>query len=211
MSQTPPSSLTCPAGHTFPYEQLTTRNGLAVCPICDGMQWETSRTKRLWSRTVLSHPLLLLLGALLMFLVEMISGIGIGVTYQSDHVGGAGWLVAGSSVAVAGICLLAVGVARVIMALRSDSWSRAALSTPLIVVALGLALLTVGDLLELGLNIVFMNVSDSGAGWQLVAQVFDALYFGSIAGVVAWVAFLTRRPDPTTASSPPVAGSPAGV
>jgi len=211
MSQTPPSSLTCPAGHTFPYEQLTTRNGLAVCPICDGMQWDTSRTKRSWSRTVLRHPLLLLLGALLMFLVEMISGIGIGVTYQSDHVGGAGWLVAGSSVAVVGICLLAVGVARVIMALRSDSWSRAALSTPLIVVAIGLGLLTVGDLLELGLNIAFMNESASGAGWQLIAQVFDSLCFGSIAAVVAWVAVLTRRPDPTTASMPPSIGTPAGA
>jgi hypothetical protein len=210
MSQTPPSSLTCPAGHTFPYEQLTTRNGLAVCPICDGMQWDTSRTKRPWARTVLGHPLLLLLGALVMFLVEMISGIGIGVTYQSDHVGGAGWLVAGSSVAVVGILVLAVGVARVITALRSDSWSRAALSTPLVLAAVGLALLTAGDLLELGLNIAFVNGSGSGAGWQLVAQVFDALYFGGLAGVVTWVAVLTRRPDPT-ASTPPALGTPAGT
>jgi hypothetical protein len=222
MSQTPPSTLTCPVGHTFPYEQLTTRNGLAVCPVCDGMQWETSRTKRPWSRAALGHPLLLLLGASVMFLVEMISGIGIGVTYQSDHVGGAGWLVAGSSVAVVGIVVLAVGVIRVITALRSASWSRAALSTPLIVVAVGLGLMTVGDLLELGLNIAFIDASGSGAGWQLVAQIFDTLYFGALAGVVAWVAVLTKRPDSAAATAtatasttpaiePPAVGPPVGA
>jgi hypothetical protein len=61
------------------------------------------------------------------------------------------------------------------------------------------------------LNIAFMNESASGAGWQLIAQVFDSLCFGSIAAVVAWVAVLTRRPDPTTASMPPSIGTPAGA
>jgi hypothetical protein len=77
------------------------------------------------------------------------------------------------------------------------------------VVAVGLGLLTVGDLLELGLNIAFMNASGSGAGWQLVAQVFDSLYFGALAGVVTWVAVLTKRPEPATASTPPAVEPPA--
>jgi hypothetical protein len=105
-------------------------------------------------------------------------------------------------VAVVGIVVLAVGVIRVITALRSASWSRAALFAPLIVVAMGLGVLSVGDLLELGLNIAFINASGSGAGWQLVAQVFDTLYFGALAGAVTWVAVLTKRPDPATASTP---------
>ena len=200
MSQTPPSSLTCPAGHTFPYEQLTTRNGLAVCPICDGMQWESPHTAKTWSRTLLTHPMLLFVGAIVMFLVEMISGIGIGTTYQHDHVGGAVWLTSGSAVSIAGVCLLGVGVVRIIMALRSQSWSRAMLSTPLLLVAASVALLTLGDVLELGLNIAFVNASGSGAGWQLVAQIFDTLFFASIAGALGWMGLLARRPDPVAAS-----------
>lgn len=200
MSQTPPSSLTCPAGHTFPYEQLTTRNGLAVCPICDGMHWETPRLERTWSRRVLTSPLVLLIGAIVMFLVEIVSGIGIGAVYQSDKVAGAGWLVAGSAVSLAGIIVVGLGVARAISALRSSTWTRSLLSTPLLVVAIGLAVLAIGDVVELGLNIAFMNESASGAGWQLVAEIFDTLFFAGLAGVVAWVALLTRRPEAAPAA-----------
>jgi hypothetical protein len=200
MSQTPPSSLTCPAGHTFPYEQLTTRGGLAVCPVCDGMRWDSPHRAKLWSRTLLAKPLLLVFGAVVMFLVEMVSGVGIGTTYQNDHVGGAVWLTAGSAVSLLAILFLGFGVIRIIVTLRSESWSRAALSTPLILVAASVALLAVGDLLELGLNIAFLSASGQGAAWQLVAQIFDTLFFASIAGALGWIAVLAKRPDPAATS-----------
>jgi len=199
MSEVPPSSLTCPAGHTFPYEQLTTREGLAVCPVCDRMPWAAAPGTKPWSRTLLTSPLLVLVAALVMFFVETIGGVAIGTTYQNDHVGGAGWLIAGSAVALLGIVLLGLGVARLIVALRSDSWSRPMLSVPLLVTAGGAALLVVGDLLNLGLNIAFVNASQPGASWQLVAQVFDVLFFTGIAGALTLVGLLARRPDPVAA------------
>ena len=197
MSQTTPSSLTCPAGDTFPYEQLTTRDGLHVCPVCDRTQWASPQRTRQWSRLLLTNPLLLLVAAIVMLLVETITAIGIGTTYERAHVGGAAWLTAGSAVSLVGIGLLGVGVVRIIVALRSHSWSRAMLSVPLRVVALGAAVLTVGDLLGLGLNIAFINGSSPGATWQLVGAIFDALFFGGLAGTLAWVGSLARRPDPT--------------
>ena len=131
-----------------------------------------------------------------MFLVETISGVGIGTAYQNAHVGGAAWLTAGSAVTLVGVGLLGVGVVRVIVALRSRSWSRAMLAVPLLIVAGGMAILTLGDALELGLNIAFANASSPGASWQLVAQIFDTLFFGAITGALGWVGFLARRPDP---------------
>lgn len=197
MTQTTPSTVTCPGGHTFPSEQLTTRDGLAVCPVCDRMPWAGPQATRPWSRALLAGPLLLVLAAVVMFLVETISGVGIGATYQDQHVGGAGWLTAGAAVSLPGIILLGVGLVRIVLALRSNSWSRTTLSAPLFVLAAGLALLTVGDLLTLGLNIAFVNQSGIGATWQLVGQIFDALFFGGIAGAVAWAGVLARRPDPS--------------
>jgi hypothetical protein len=194
MSQTTQTSLTCPAGHTFPDEQLTTREGLYVCPVCD--QTPRAEPASPWSRTLLANPLLLLLAAMVMFLVEMISGIEIGATYQDQHLGGAIWLTVGSAVSLLGIVLVGVGITRVVGALRSRSWSRSMLSVPLLVLASGAAVLALGDALELGLNIAFLNASDPGAGWQLVAQIFDTLFFAGIAGALAWVGFLARRPDP---------------
>ena len=195
MTQTTPSTVTCPGGHTFPSEQLTTRDGLAVCPVCDRMPWATP-SARTWSRALLANPLLLVIAAIVMFLAETISAIGIGATYQDQHVGGAAWLTAGSAVSIVGVGLLVVGVIRIIVRLRSDSWSRGMLSTPLLLLAAGLAVLTIGDLLELGLNIAFVHMSGIGATWQLVGQVFDVLFFGAIAGALAWVGILARRPDP---------------
>src|SRR5579863_6741364 len=196
MSQAPPSFITCPVGHTFAYEQLTTRDGQAVCPVCDRMPWASPRAGRPWSRRLLTSPLIILLGALVMFFVETVSGVGIGVTYQNQHVGGAGWLIAGSAVGLLGLVVLGLGVARIIVALRSDSWSRALLAVPLLLVAIGLALLAVGDLFELGLNIAFLNASEPGATWELVAQIFDVLLFVGVAAAVAQVGLLARRPDP---------------
>jgi hypothetical protein len=196
MTQTTPSTVTCPGGHTFPSEQLTTRDGLAVCPVCDRMPWASPQAARTWSRVLLARPLLLVVGAIVLFLVETISGIGIGATYQNQHVGGAGWLTAGSAVSLVGIGLLGAGVVRIIVRLRSNSWSRSTLSTPLLLLAAGLAVLTVGDLLELGLNIAFVNSSGIGATWQLVGQIFDSLFFGVLAGALAWMGVLARRPDP---------------
>lgn len=196
MTEAPPNSLTCPAGHTFPYEQLTTRDGLAVCPVCDGMQWAPTKIARPWSRALLVNPLLLLVGALLMLFVEMISGIGIGVTYQNQKIGGAAWLTAGSSLSLIGVGLLVVGTVRILMALRSSSWSRATLAVPLLVLAGGAAILALGDVVELGLNIASLNASAPGAAWQMVAQIFDILFFGGIAGALAWIGLLARRSDP---------------
>jgi hypothetical protein len=142
MSQTAPTSLTCPAGHAFPYEQLTTRDGLNVCPVCDRTQWASPRTTRPWSRLRLTNPLLVLVGAIVMLLVETISAIGIGTTYDSQHVGGAAWLIAGSAVSLVGVVVVGVGIVRIAVALRSQSWSRAMLSVPLLVVAGGAAVLT---------------------------------------------------------------------
>lgn len=196
MSDVIPSFLTCPVGHTFPYEQLTVRDGQNVCPVCDQTQWATPRRARPWSRTLLRNPLLLLMGAIVLFLVETISAIGIGATYTNENVGGAAWLIAGSAVSAFGTVLLVAGVARVFFALRSQSWTRALLSMPLLILAGGAALLTVGDLLGLGLNIAFLNASNPGATWQLVGAIFDALFFGGLAGALAWVGLLARRPDP---------------
>src|ERR1035441_1992980 len=109
MSQTTTGSVTCPLGHTFPQEQLTVRNGQNVCPICDQTNWAAPKGARPWSRRLLTSPLLVVLGAIVMLLVETISGIGIGTTYQNQHVGGAGWLTAGSAVSVFGVGLLIAG------------------------------------------------------------------------------------------------------
>jgi hypothetical protein len=196
MTQTTPSTVTCPGGHTFPSEQLTTRDGLAVCPVCDRIPWAPPSAARTWSRVLLANPLLLVIVGIVMFLAETISGIGIGVTYQDQHIGGAAWLTAGSAVSIVGIGLLVVGVIRIIVRLRSVSWSRSTLATPLLLLAAGLAVLTIGDLLELGLNIAFVHMSGIGATWQLVGQVFDVLFFGTIAGALAWVGIIARRPDP---------------
>jgi len=62
-------------------------------------------------------------------------------------------------------------------------------------------LLAVGDLVELGLNVAFVNASQPAAGWELFGQVFDTLFFAGLAGVLAWTAELSRRPDPV---APPV-------
>jgi hypothetical protein len=196
MTQAPPNSLTCPAGHTFPYEQLTTREGLAVCPVCDGMQWAPTKIARPWSRASLANPLLLFVGALVMLFIEMVSGIGIGVTYQNQNIGGAAWLTAGSSLSLVGVGLLVLGVVRIIMALRSSSWSRATLSVPMLVLAGGAAILALGDVVELGLNIAELNASAPGAAWQMAAQIFDLLFFGGVAGTLTWVGLLARRSDP---------------
>src|ERR1700728_1243882 len=184
MSQTIQSSLTCPAGHTFPDDQLTTRDGLYVCPVCDQAAPARTESASAWSRALLANPLLLLLGAIVMFLVEMVTGIGIGTTYQTQHVGGAVWLTVGSAVSLFGTVLLGVGIVRIAAALRSRSWSRSILSVPLLVVASGVAVLALGDALEVGLNVAFLNASDPGAAWQLAAQILDTLFFAGIAGAL---------------------------
>jgi hypothetical protein len=190
--------MTCPGGHTFPSELLTTRDGLAVCPVCDRMPW-APQGPRPWSRALLTNPLLLVVAGIVMFFVETISGVALGTIYANQHVGGADWLTAGSAVSLLGVALLAGGVWRIIVALRSPTWSRASLSAPLLVLAAGLAVLALGDFLELGLNIAFVNSSGVGANWELVGEIFDALFFGAIAGAFAWVGVLARRPDPATA------------
>jgi hypothetical protein len=145
---------------------------------------------------LLTHPLLVLVGAIVMLLVETISAIGIGTTYDTEHVGGAAWLIAGSAVSLVGTVVVGLGIVRIVVALRSQSWSRAMLSVPLLVVAGGAAVLTVGDLLGLGLNIAFLNASSPGASWQLAGAIFDTLFFGGLAGALAWFGLLARRPDP---------------
>jgi hypothetical protein len=34
--------------------------------------------------------------------------------------------------------------------------------------------------------------------WQLVAGIFDALFFGGLGVALGWVGFLAKRSDPTT-------------
>jgi hypothetical protein len=196
MNEPVPSLLTCPAGHSFPYEQLTTRDGLNVCPVCDQAQWTSPAMVRPWSRSLLANPLVLLIGAVVMFLVEMVSAITVGTTYSNQHVGGAGWLIAGSAVGALGICVLAVGLLRAVMALRARTWTRSSLASPLFVLAGGAALLAVGDLLGLGLNLAFLNASNPGATSQLVGSIFDTLFFAGIAGALVWTGLLVRHPDP---------------
>jgi len=188
-----PTALTCPSGHTFPYEQLTIRNGLSVCPVCDqgGVAAQTT-----WSRSLLTHPLLLLVATVVMLFVETISGIGIGLTYQNQHIGGAGWLTAGAIVSLIGVAVVVAGVVRLITVIRAEPWSRSLLAAPLLVVAAGAGLLAIGDLVEIGLNVAFVNSSQPGSGWQLFGQVFDALFFAGLSGALAWAAFLTKRRDP---------------
>lgn len=196
MNEPVPSLLTCPAGHAFPYEQLTTRDGLNVCPVCDQAQWTSPARARPWARSSLANPLVLLVAAIVMFLVEMISAIGVGTTYSSQHVGGAGWLIAGSAVGALGICLLGAGMLRAAVSLRSRAWTRSALSVPLLVMAGGAAFLAIGDVLGLGLNLAFLNASNPGSTWQLVGTIFDTLFFGGIAGALTWTGLLVRHPDP---------------
>src|SRR5579875_93538 len=102
MSQSP-QMITCPVGHTFPRDQLTYRDGLSVCPICDQIEWAPPRAA--WSRRLLANPLVLLAAAVVMFLIEAISGVGIGADYQHVHVSGASWLIAGSAVAIVALWL----------------------------------------------------------------------------------------------------------
>jgi hypothetical protein len=147
---------------------------------------------------LLTNPLVVLAGAIVMLLVETICAIGIGTTYETEHVGGASWLIAGSAVSLVGVVAVGVGIVRIVVALRSQSWSRAMLSVPLLMVAGGAAVLTVGDLLGLGLNIAFLNASSPGAGWQLAGAIFDTLFFGGLAGAVAWFGLLAKRPDPVS-------------
>lgn len=201
MTQTTPTFVTCPGGHTFPSEQLTTRDGLAVCPVCDRIPWAAPQGPRSWSRALLANPLLLVTAGIVLFFVETISGVALGTIYQNQHVGGAGWLTAGAAVSLVGVALLAGGVVRIVLALRSHTWTRSTLSAPLLVLAAGVAVLALGDFLELGLNIAFLNSSGVGATWQLVGQIFDALFFGAIAGALAWVAILARRSDPEVAGT----------
>jgi hypothetical protein len=191
--QTPPSTLTCPAGHTFPYEQLTIRNGLSVCPLCDQRGWATPR--KAWSRGLLVAPLVLLLGTVVTLFIETLSGVGIGTTYQNKHIAGAAWLTAGSIVNLVGAALIAAGIVRLLLSLRSETWARTMLSVPLFIMAAGAALLAAGDLVDIGLNVAFVNASQPGSGWQLFGQVFDTLFFGGLAGVLAWTGGLCRRHD----------------
>lgn len=193
-------TLTCPQGHTFPYEQLTLRDGLSVCPICDRMDWAAPRAT--WSRRLLADPLILLAAAALMFLVEAICGIGIGTAYSNAHVGGAGWLVAGSALSLVGIAVVIAGIVRAAMVVRSARWTRSALAVPFLLIAVGAALVAVGDGLELGLAVAFLNASNPGAGWQLAGQIFDTLFFAGIAGAAAWVATLVQRRDPVVGAGP---------
>lgn len=194
MSQ-PLQTLTCPSGHTFPYEQLTVRDGLSVCPICDRAEW--AKPRPMWSPRLLANPVVLVAFAVLVFGIEAMSGIGIGLDYRNLHIAGAGWLVAGSAVIIAGVIVVIVGLMRLAARLRSRRWVRTMLTVPLAIVALGTAVVAVGDLAELGLNIGFVNASDPGAGWQITAQVFDILFFAGLAAAIGWAAALTRRPDRT--------------
>jgi hypothetical protein len=197
MSQTP-GFVTCPLGHAFPEEQLTVRDDQNVCPVCDRTTWAEPRARPPWSRHLLTYPLIVVIAAAVMLLVETISGIAIGTTYDSQHVGGAAWLTAGSAVSVVGIGLLITGVVLVTRAVRSRSWTRSLLSAPLIFIAAGAAVLAIGDLVELGLNISFLNASSPAAVWQLVAGIFDALFFAGLSVALSWVGLLAKRPDPTT-------------
>jgi hypothetical protein len=142
--------------------------------------------------------LIVVIAAVVSLLVETISGITIGTTYDSQHIGGAAWLTAGSAVSVVGIGLLITGVVLVTLAVRSRSWTRSLLAAPLLFMAGGAAVLAIGDLVELGLNVSFLNTSSPAAVWQLVAGIFDALFFGGLAVALGWVGFLARRSDPTT-------------
>ena len=104
--------------------------------------------------------------------------------------------LSGSALSLVGVALLGLGIVRIVVALRSHSWTRATLSLPLLVLAGGLAVLALGDVLELGLNIADLNASAPGAAWQMIAQIFDILFFGGLAAATGWVATLARRPDP---------------
>jgi hypothetical protein len=158
-----------------------------------------------WSHRLMANPVLLAAFAAVMFLIEAVSGIGIGANYQNLHVAGAGWLIAGSAVIVAGVVVAIVGLVRLAALLRSARWVRGMLTVPLALVALGTAVIAIGDLVEIGLNISFVNASDPGAGWQMTAQVFDILFFVGLAAAVGWAAALTRRPDPIQHQAPPPA------
>jgi len=191
MSQVLPQTLTCPAGHTFAYEQLTIRDGLSVCPVCD--QTRRASPPATWSRSLLVYPLLLLVATLVMLFVENISGVGLGATYQDQHVSGAGWLTAGSIVSLVGVAVVVSGLLRLATSLRTEGWTRARLSLPFFVMAAGAGLLVVGDLVQLGLNIALVHTSQPGSAWELFGQIFDALFFSGIAGVLAWMGALTKR------------------
>jgi hypothetical protein len=204
MSQ-PPQMITCPAGHTFPRDQLTYRDGLSVCPVCDQVEWAIPRPT--WSRRLLVNPLVLLAAAVLMFLVEAVSGVGIGADYQRAHVSGAAWLIAGSAVAIVGAAVTISGIIRLATIIGSPHWNRNTLFGPLAVITSGVAMFAIADIVELGLNIAFVNASNPGSGWQITAQVFDSLFYAGMAGAIGWAAALTRRPDPAGRQEAPTRGT----
>jgi len=188
--------VTCPFGHRFPREQLTVRNGQFVCPVCDRSSWATPAARTTWSRSLLRNPLLLLLAAIAMLLAEMITLMGLAATYSSHpFIGGSAWFIAGTAFNLIGVVGTGVGVILLIGQLRSPSWSRAVLSVPLLVLAGGAALLSLGDFIGIGFSVA--NIDNIGGTWQLLASIFEALFYAGLAGALGWAGLLVRSPDPS--------------
>lgn len=88
---TNPAVVTCPAGHTFPRDQVPIADGHLVCPGCHpappGAAWSTPA--RSWSRRTLIVPLLLVGFG---FLAAALGGLGAYNSYIHDSlvVSGAG-------------------------------------------------------------------------------------------------------------------------
>jgi hypothetical protein len=188
--------LTCPAGHRFPREHLTIRNGQFVCPVCDRTPWATTALRRPWSRIQLREPFTILLLAVVMLLAEIVSLMGLAASYSNANVGGSTWLIVGAAISLLGAGTAAAGVATLIRAIRSGAWSRGLLSLPLVVIAIGAAFLAVGDFVSIGFNVAIINSSSPGATWELLGTIFDGLFFGGLAGALIWAARLAQRSDP---------------
>ena len=189
--------LTCPVGHRFPREHLTIRNGQFVCPICDRTPWATAAPRRPWERVQLREPLMVVLLATVMLLAEMVSLIGLAASYSNAGVGGSTWLIVGATFSLVGAATAAVGVLLVIGVIRSAQWARRLLSTPLAVIGVGSALLAIGDLVAIGFNVSILNTGSPGAGWELTSTIFDALYFGALAGALCGSRGWRCGPTPT--------------
>lgn len=202
MTTTPPDTVTCPYGHTFPRSQLTVRAGQYVCPVCDSAPWATPRAPREWSRTLLRAPLVLLVVATLLEVGLQVTTVGLGVVYADQNLGGSGWLLVNAALSVVGMAAVVVGVLALLQPLALGGWTRHRLFAPLVVIGAGLALSGVGGLFGIGLNLSLLTISSPGAGWQLAGQVLDALSSLALGGVAIWIAVVLRTSAATEGSAP---------
>ena len=197
----PTDHVTCPYGHTFPTTQLTVRAGQYVCPVCDGPRWAVPVGRRPWSRSLLLAPLVVIALAVLLEVGVQVTTIGLGSTYQDQHLGGSGWLIFDGVLSLVGIVLIVGGVVALARLMTAPDWTRQRMAVPLAVIGAGLALNGIAGLFGLGFNVALLNVSSPGASWQFAGQLLDSVSQLALGLVGLWIAVLFKSSSDTQPSS----------